>query len=368
MLRALFRFPRRALPLVCGLALAAAWGLAPAGAQQAPGKAPQHGKLRLTFGDRVYTGAVRALAYSPDGKYLATGGGNPDQPGQVHIYLAETGKHLKTIRTAREVRTVAYSPDGKLLAFGGLDREVTVHNLDTGKDVVFKTANLSILALAFSPDGKTLAAAGYCLDGPSPIELFDVKTGKVAATLVGHEGEVSSLAFSPHGKLLAAGGMGVVANGLPVTPTAGYVRLWTVADGRLRGNFKKDFAGLVDCLAFSPDGKTLALAWSEVTYDGKLTAETLLLDVASGEERARTRGEEHVAHCLAFSPDGQTLATGSVDGTVRLWDVNCGKIRARLVERTGWDSRISCLAFSPDGRTLAAASQGEGKVRLWEVK
>ncbi len=363
MLRTLFRFPRRAWPMACGLALAAAWGLAPASAQQAPGKAPEHGKLRLSFGDRAYTGAVHALAYTSDGKYLATGGGNPDQEGQVHLYLAETGKHLLEIRTKHEVRTVAFSSDGKLLAFGGLHYDAIVRNLETNKDVVLKTRNNHIYALAFSPDGKTVAAAGYSQQGPSPIEVFDAQTGKMLTTLTGHPGDVSTLAFSPDGKLLAAGGMVVQNN-----PPAGFVRMWTVADDKLRENFKKDFAGGVHCLAFSPDSKTLATGWSHVTFDQKLTSETLLFDVASGEERARTRGEEHVAICLAFSPDGQTLATGDVDGTVRLWDISCGKLRARMLERADWASRVSCVAFSPDGRTLAAGSPGDGKVRLWEVK
>src|SRR4051794_1119524 len=125
----------------------------------------------------------------------------------------------------------------------------------------------------------------------------------------------------------------------------------------LRKDCDWNSTGLISCLAFSPDGKTLA---SVSGYGGD--KDIRLWDVTTGKELPRLKGHTHEVWSVAYSPDGKTLASASRDRTVKLWNMPTGKERATLKGHTDW---VTSVAFSPDGKTLA--STGTKELKLWDV-
>jgi dipeptidyl aminopeptidase/acylaminoacyl peptidase len=162
------------------------------------------------------------------------------------------------------------------------------------------------------------------------------------------------LAFSPDGTQLISTGLD------------GRIRFSTiflydlVADKELWR--KKQQHWFVNDLAFSPDGRTLALV-GEIPAQGDQSGEVRLWDAASGEELRRYQGHRGQVSRVVFSPDGRTLATGSYDNTVRLWEVAGGGQRRRFI---GHDYVILSISFSPDGRLLATAG-GDFNVLIWDL-
>ncbi|MBU6446392.1 MAG: WD40 repeat domain-containing protein, partial [Verrucomicrobia bacterium] len=275
-----------------------------------------------------HTNVVEHLAFSPDGKLLATA----SQNGIDTLWNLITGRCLATVNKRGFVVAAGYfafSPDGKLLATTSLfHRTVQLWNVATeGDSFVTLRGHLGPAAevgdLAFSPDGKLLAVAS--LDGT--VKLWDVVTGgDPFATLRGHTAKVESLAFSPDGTLLA---------------TASWdntVKLWDVATGSLCATLSGHAGG--PHLAFSPDGKCLATAsWNSIVR---------LWDVVTGAPLVTLHGHMGPVERLAFSPDGKLFATASTDQTVKLWDVVTGAPLATL----DGDTEARSLAFSPDGTLL----------------
>jgi WD40 repeat protein/serine/threonine protein kinase len=157
---------------------------------------------------------------------------------------------------------------------------------------------------------------------------------------------VLSVAFSPDGKTLALG------SGNFDKPVPRDVKLWDVATGQERAAYTGHTAS-ISSVAFSPDSKTLASGSADKTVR--------LWDVTTGRQRAVLNGHTHLVNSVAFSPDGMTLASGSSDEMVRLWDVATGQERAVL---NAYYS-VHAVTFSPDGKSLAAGTGAT--VMLWDV-
>jgi RNA polymerase sigma factor (sigma-70 family) len=298
-------------------------------------------------------GFVEALAVSPDGKRLASGGPSPAHLGpdgklvatapKIHLWDIATGKEVRTLEGPRWVRQLIFSPDGKtLLSSDSSEGMIRRWDVTTGKETAqYRVPGATTFGpMSLLPGGKTLLVA--CGAG---LQLLDLASGKEVRSprAKGHRSFVYRLSYSPDSKSLLSTGD---------TETL----MWDVATSKITHEFKNSGGSMA---RFSPDGKTLC----KRGVDNHLE----LWDVAT-HKRIRQIEEPKNAtmrRSFGFSPDGKTLISGSSAG-VRLYDVATGKILH------GFDS-IQDAKFSPDGKTLGALSKEdwfkgeEPKLDLWDV-
>ena len=250
--------------------------------------------------ERVYD-----LAYSPDGRWLATAGGDPGQSGSVKLWLAEPdggGKELRDLWDGTDCAfAVAFSPDGKLLAAGGADRTIRVWEADSGRRLITIEDHADwVLDLAFSPDGKRLASASR--DKTS--KVFDVARKESLVTFTGHSEAVHGIAFAPDGKTIATAGADAK------------IRLWTPDEDAKQVRELGGFGGPVFHVQYHPDGKLIACSADKTLR---------VFDPANGSQLRLLAGHADWVYTLAVAKDGRTLASGAWDGEVRLWETADGK-------------------------------------------
>ncbi len=276
--------------------------------------------------------------YSPDSNLLAL-----SRWGEVDVLDLRTGKPVHTLKEARH--PLAFSPDGQLLArigwYSGSDgstgTRVRLWNLATAKETVLDLGTGDVLSLAFSPNGKTLALE---LSQPDrAIQVWDVQTAKKIREIpeAGPRRELGPHTFTRSRAFLAvtADGKGLWS----LSPGNGATRLWELATGQERTKISGEFVS-----ALSPDAQILA----------RISARKILL-VETRTGKARDPGHHSWVNCLAFSPDGKTLASGGTDGEAYRWEGRTGKLIHQLPVR---DGPCRAVAFSPDGNRLATAGQG----------
>jgi WD40 repeat protein len=256
--------------------------------------------------------------------------------------------------------SLAFSPDGKTLASRSAeDHQIKLWEVATGKERANIDKCFGNGRIMFSSDSKTLA-----VEGSGEIKLWDVATGKERSTIAIGSVRVTSVAYSPDGKTMAVG------------YSDRTIRLWDVATGMTRATLKgyEAYNGggrkfekySLGSVVFSPDGKTLASGGEGNTIK--------MWDVATGKEQATLKGHTDSVNSVAYSPDGKTLASGGWDKTIKLWDLATlkerdtftGKENATLPDNMSF---IVGLAYSPDGKTLASAELGliEDGIKLWDV-
>ncbi len=345
---------------------------------------------------------IYSVAYSPNGRYLATGGDygerwrdttsrgqglirlwelqglqhdgvipRPPQLGakvdNVSLSTGEgltlTATALLTITTpARRVRSVAFSPtshrmqtkhrivSGYLLAAGSDDATVYIWHVEPALPEQVNVTPVMTLtehtagvnAVAFSPTEDLLASAS----SDKTIRLWDLNTGKAVATLVGHEGEVISLAFEADGRYLVSGSRDTT------------MRVWDVGARNTEAVILLTGpTNLVQSVGISPDGKYV------VAGSGDQTVRVWNLDFPREMHLSTLSGHIARVRNIAYNPDGQFLASGDDAGIVHVWDMTQGTIANTLINgnQTIWD-----VGYSPDGRYLVTCSK-DYYVRVWDT-
>lgn len=327
-----------------------------------------------------HEGGAETLAWSPDGKLLATAGGD----GKVKVWDAATGRELERFKDQVRGQVVAFSADGKELLAAGTDRslkgwdvalgtllrqqvvnpdevkdsfspkvaafspdlawlaltdrgnQAELREVNTGKQLLRLSQEQALAGIAVSPDRKTLASTAVAR---GVVTLWDARTGKSLRQLQGGEERFTAIQFAPGGKILAAA-------------ARNQVWLWDPDSG-------KELRRIAEAggrLAFSPDGQTLATAG-----EGSLR----LWNVNTGQERGRCEGVSGWVYALAFAADGKRLGAVRSDAAVGVWDVATGK---SLLGFDGHRGPVTCLAFSPDGKELASGSGGQDAALLfWDL-
>jgi RNA polymerase sigma factor (sigma-70 family) len=232
------------------------------------------GETKKQEGEKKQGWAV-VLRFSPDGKFVAA----VCTDGKIRLFDAKSGELRQTLKGHSAVDRIAFSPDGKVLASYGLLRDSPVMNLwevQTGKlRHALGGVKGEVKAIVFSPDGKLLATGGSVpVDTREELEviLWNVEAGQLKQILPGRNGGASSLAFSPDGKLLGI----CVRESEAVDKHKVAVILWNVQTGKLKQLLPNQSAE-VNTVAFSPDGKTLAIGSGDEDF-GASVAEFTVLD------------------------------------------------------------------------------------------
>jgi WD40 repeat protein len=356
-------------------------------------------------GDEPISRSVRAVAFSPDGRLLAAGAGEPHEPGTVTLWGVATLKPVWTHRETEGVPAVAFAASGDKLAVAVYNHTAKVLDTATGKVTATLPHPKEVRGVAFSPDGQRLATT--CWD--RIVRVWDVAAGTEKVACKGHTDRIFTVAFSPDGKLLLSAGGSDGAKLWDAT-TGAEKRTWK------HGNF------YVPCAAFSPDGR-----WALTGgYEGTVR----IWNVATGELRARFSGTGGV-HTFAFSPVAHVLAVGGYGRQLSLFGLTFQepkasdqkrissllarldddsydlreatskqlleigfiaepelrqtmkesksaevRIRARRVRQEilsksraslrGHTDQVEAAAFSTDGQILASGGK-DGTVRLWQV-
>ncbi len=276
-----------------------------------------------------HTHAVQTLAWSPDGKYIASAGHDK----VIHIWDTTTGEVIHSYHGHTGIIwNLAWSPDSRSLISAGADEIVQIWEATTGYPLTSYTEHRgTIRAVAWSPKASQVASAG----DDKTVKVWDLHAAQLLHSYESHNQSVFCLAWSPDGSYLASGDNDAT------------VRIWKAATGDYVRVYRKH-TDRVTSLSWSPDGTYIASASNDGTIH--------VWEANSGKLLHTCTGHEDTVSSVAWSPNGKYLASGSWDQTVRLWEWNTTQGATCLHTYKGHKQWVNTVAWSPDSKYLATGS------------
>jgi len=303
----------------------------PAANMPPPSLASNVGECRYIL--RGHTAKVNVVAWSLDGKYIASGSSD----GTVQMWNANSGQRMFTVKKSiRPINSLTWSPDSLRIASAGADKLVHVWDANNGNEFfIYRGHSRNVKSVAWSPDGRSIASAGeenavhirdarngtslsrqfqsfsmnviqwtpdnqfiICASNNSEVQVLDVNTMHKVTTYNNYSGWIGSLACSPNGQMVASAGL---------NPS---VYVWMISNGKHVLTFS-GHSGSIYALVWSPSGTYIA--------SGDVNGKIRIWNARNGERVYTYHGHNGAVYSLAWSPNGKYIASADDDNTVQVW-------------------------------------------------
>lgn len=281
---------------------------------------------------------VIAVAVSPDGQWVASGG----LDDTIKVWSLETGDLRLTLRGhTKPVNCLAISPDCQILASGSDDHTIKLWNLTTGALLQTLSGHArDVKSIAIHPNGQLLASGGE----DRTARIWKLNTGELLKVFSNPAaGMIRAVALTPDGQLLASGGFD------------NQIKLWSLKTGELVRTFIKSHYSTVNAIAIAPNGNTLISGSKDKTIK--------LWNLAKGEVIRTLTGHTDSVNTLALSSNGKLLVSGSSDTTLKLWNLETGELKGTLSEHI---SAVNSISLSPNGHKVASGGS-DRMVKVWQL-
>ncbi len=294
---------------------------------------------------------VLTVAYSPDGRYLASGGCDR----KVHIWNANTTTEIITYQGHTEwIDTIAWSPDGRYIASAGADTAVQVWEALSGKIIsIYRGHTNAVTSVAWSPDGKYIASGSV----DKTVQVWHVTTCDKIFTYRGHSEMINAVAWSPQ----EAPSQGQRRYLLASASDDKTVQVWEIAKKRAIFTYR-GHSGWVKALAWSPNStRIVSGSWDDTVQ---------VWDTSTGNYAFIHRDHTSWVNSVAWSPISPRIASASNDQTVQVWHTSHGRElfpgNKVVFTYNGHSEWVRSVSWSPDGSRIASGGH-DGTVRVWQA-
>jgi WD40 repeat protein len=281
---------------------------------------------------KKHNAPVKAVAFSVDGKILATGGDDKI----INFWDVQRGELMSSFQNTYAIKALLFTPEGDLLAACG--NEIKLFDREGKVKRTFGGYTTDIWSFSYNRPTKRITAGSYA----KTIKVWDLQTGKLVLTLEGHERSCLPVCFNPSGSLIASGSLDKS------------VRLWDATTGQQKHKMELHSENIFS-IAFHPSGKYLASASADKTIR--------IWSADSGKIVKTFVGHKGAVFNVQFSPDGNHMLSCDADKTIILWETATGR---KLHTFAGHTGAVNSVAFNHDGSGFASASD-DNTVRYWPL-